>query len=190
MPSGHPGNYTSLTDVTSEPGPYTSLGREIRARYGWGASENVSQQDGLFVAPSAILGLELKLRAPSSPMQIVKYAALFAWEEMHTGFREHLGLLYVLEKPADTMHWRRCGLDGAHVDAGLLDRVDAAKLPKKIRELMEANEAAVRSVLERTVIGAITWSDLRDACIAFCKNLDEGNPGDQTLIRLVDGFAA
>ena len=40
-------------------GPFESLGREVRDRYGWG-NKNVTQQDGLFVSPQSIVGVELK----------------------------------------------------------------------------------------------------------------------------------
>ena len=40
-------------------GPFESLGREVRDRYGWG-NRNVTQQDGLFESPQSIVGVELK----------------------------------------------------------------------------------------------------------------------------------
>ena len=173
-----------------DPGPYESLGREIRQRYGWTRSENVTQHDGLFVSPNSALGVEIKLRARSSPAQVVKYASLFAWEEMRAGPLDHLGLLYILEEPADTRHWRECGLTGPQVDSGLLDSVDIATLPRKIRELIGTDRSKVSSALDRMVLGAITWGELRDGCVDFCQDLDDGRPGDQTLIRLVSGLIA
>ena len=173
-----------------DPGPYTSLGREIRQRYGWSKSENVTQQDGFFVSKSSSLGVELKLRAKSSPVQITKYAALFAWEEQHSGPRDNLGLLYILETPADARHWRECGLDGPQVDAGLLDRTDIATLPKKVRELATEDRYALSSVLERMTLSAITWEELKATCREVCATLDPNQAGDQTLMRLIEGLVA
>ena len=149
-------------------GPYNSLGREIRQRYGWTKSENVTQQDGLFVSANSVLGVELKLKAKSSPVQVIKYASVFAWEEMHSGKRDKLGLLYILEKTADMKHWRECGLDGPKVDANLLHRIDIATLPKKVRELIASDRETMCSVLDRLRISAITWDELRTACRNFC----------------------
>lgn len=133
----------------SDLGPYLSLGREIRQRYCWSKSENVTQHDGLFVSPSSILGVELKLKSKSSPDQVIKYASVFAWEERHSGPRENLGLLYILENPAEEKHWRECGLEGPNVDGSLLDRVDIEALPRKVRELVNSNRDVVSSVLDR-----------------------------------------
>lgn len=173
-----------------DPGPYTSLGREIRQRYGWSKSENVTQQDGFFVSQRSALGVELKLRAKSSPIQVVKYAALFAWEELHSGSRDNLGLLYILETAADARHWRECGLDGPQVDATLLDRIEIATLPKKVRELATENRDALASVLDRMTLSAITWAELKATCREVWGTLDPSHAGDQTLMRLIEGLVA
>ena len=65
----------------SDPGPFESIGREIGLQYGWRKSENVTQQDGFFVSPSSLIGVELKLGSTSWPEQIAKYVALIIWEE-------------------------------------------------------------------------------------------------------------
>ena len=54
-------------------GPFDSIGREVGARYGWRDKENVTQQDGFFVSPSSLIGVELKLDSTSWPEQIAKY---------------------------------------------------------------------------------------------------------------------
>lgn len=171
-------------------GPYLSLGREIRQRYGWSKSENVTQQDGLFVSPSSVFGVELKLKSKTSPDQVIKYASVLAWEERHSGPRENLGLLFILENPANDKHWRDCGLDGPQVDASLLDRVDIAALPKKVRELVATDRGALSSVLDRLRLAAITWAELRAGCVQYRETLDPLRAGDQTLTRLIDGLVA
>lgn len=175
----------------SDPGPYTSLGREIRQRYGWSRSENVTQQGGFFVSSRSALGVELKLKAKSSAVQIIKYAALFAWEEQHSGPRDALGLLYILETPADERHWRECGtLNGPAVDAKLFERIDIIALPKKVRQLVTENREALLSVQDRMSLSAITWAELEATCIEIRTNLGPAHAGGQSLIRLIDGFIA
>lgn len=174
----------------ADQGPYRSLGREVRQRYGWTKSENVTLHDGLFISDRSIFGVEIKLRSRSSSSQILKYASLFAWEEMRTGVREQLGLLYILQNPADSTHWRQCGLDGSQISSNLLETVDATQLPKRIRDLVMNNREALVSVLDRMDLTSITWTDLRSTCVEFCSKLDTSQPGNQTLIRLVEGLVA
>lgn len=169
-------------------GPFESLGREIRERYGWSASENVTQQDGLFVSPGSIIGVELKLGATSSPIQIVKYAALMAWEELHSGPHSNLGLLYILDEEDLDRHWRKCGLQAAAVDGSLLNKVDRSKLPRRIQHLLDTSVGAIGSVLDRMILAAITWADLTQSINAISADLDPTRPGDQTLINLLRGF--
>lgn len=169
-------------------GPFESLGREIRDRYGWSSSENVTQQDGLFVSPNSIIGVELKLGATSSPIQIIKYASLFAWEEMHSGQHSNLGLIYVLEEADPDRHWRKCGLQGPFVDRSLLDQVEYSELPRRIQQLVSASPDAIGCILDRMRLAAISWSDLTATLQTLKFDLDPSQPGDKTLINLLDGF--
>jgi hypothetical protein len=71
--SGYPISATLTRVSRKSPG---SVGREIGLRYGWRKSENVTQQDGFFVSPSSLIGVELKLGSVSWAEQVAKYAAL------------------------------------------------------------------------------------------------------------------
>jgi hypothetical protein len=174
----------------ADAGPFNSLGREVRQRYGWSASENVTQHDGLFVSERSAISVELKLNAPSSLNQIIKYAALLAWEERVRGPKEHLGLLYVLLPSSADQHWRRCGLDGPHVDGQALDGVDIDELPSRVRQLCRDHRSEVSSVLDRMKVAAVTWQDLAARCSAQAKSLEMDRAGDQCLAKLIDGFVA
>lgn len=169
-------------------GHFESLGREIRSRYGWGESENVTQQDGLFVSQNTVLGVELKLGAKSNAVQILKYACLFAWEELLSGQRANLALVFVLEKANADRHWRTCGLGGPEVDRRLLDQLSPSELPRRLQQLLESSSETVQSVLDRMTIGAITWDELVVSIENLKHPLDPSNNGDRTLINLLEGF--
>lgn len=171
-------------------GPFDVLGRDVYRRYGWGADENVMQHDGLFVSPRSIVAVEIKLGAPTSPGQILKYLSLLAWEEMHSGEREQLGLLFVVPERALTSLWTQCGLSGPKIDRSFLERQRASPLPTKITDLLESDRGRLEVVLDRMKVAAISWRMLRDVLVSVRSTLDHSNPGDQTLIRLLDGFLA
>src|SRR5581483_3977673 len=91
-------------------GPFDSMGREVGRRYGWRHQENVTQQDGFFVSPLSLIGVELKLSSTSWPEQIAKYLALMMWEEQLTGRHDHVGLLFVVPENRVGVHWADVGL--------------------------------------------------------------------------------
>lgn len=172
-------------------GSFASLGREVANRYGWGESENVVQHDALFVSEATALGVELKLQSYSSPEQIAKYAALLAWEELHSGRKSQLGLLFITPKQAlEKQWWRKCGLEGPVIDEGFFDVIRTLDLPKKVATLFTNEPEAVRSVLNRMVLVGISWQDLHVSLNAIQKRLDPMQPGEQTLYRLIAGFLA
>ncbi len=115
-------------------GPFNSIGREVGQRYGWRQQENVTQQDGFFVSPKSLVGVELKLGSTSWPEQIAKYMALMVWEEEQTERHNQVGLLFVVPENAVESHWGDVGLAGAAIDAGFLNRLDQEKLPSRIRD--------------------------------------------------------
>ena len=169
-------------------GPFSSVGREVRSRYGWTESDNVTQQDGLFVGVGCAVGVELKLGASSSPSQIIKYASLMAWEEILAGRQLDPGLLFVLPTEDHSRHWKTCKLDGPCVDRRLLAEVAPEQFPKRIREFLLQNGQHVESVLDRLQLGAISWSGLRATLVVYASTLDPARPGDQTLQRLIEGL--
>lgn len=170
--------------------PYESIGREVQDRYNWGAQTNVTQQDGFFVSPHSAMGVELKLGSSSWPGQIAKYAALLTWEEMKTGRRDHLGLLFVAPESARESHWRKCGLAAGEIGADCLDRTWERPLPAPVQRLFENDRDHVADILERLQLAFQSWSELRDSLIRHSATLDRTQPGDQTLGRLIDGFLA
>jgi hypothetical protein len=175
----------------NDQGSFESLGREVATRYGWGESENVVQHDGLFVSETTALGVELKLLSPSSPDQIAKYAALLTWEELHSGRKSQLGLLFVMpEQALRKPWWKKCRLEGPTIDEGFFEVARTLKLPKKVATLFTEEPEAVRSVLDRMVLAGISWRELHGSLCAIQDRLDPMQAGEQTLHRLIAGFRA
>jgi hypothetical protein len=171
-------------------GPFQSIGREVQNRYAWGSQENVTQQDGFFVSQNSAIGVELKLASSSWPGQIAKYAALLAWEEMTTGTRNQLGLLFIAPEPARSKHWPKCGLVDALIDRSFLDQKWERPLPTPIQRLLIDHPESVASALDRMKLGFISWAELRSSMVGYAVGLERSSPGDQTLGRLIDGFVA
>jgi hypothetical protein len=174
----------------SDSGPFESIGRESSKRYGWGVMDNVTQHDGLFVSAQSAIGVELKLLSSSWPEQIAKYAALLTLEELVSGPRQQLGLLYIVPDAALKNHWHNCGLAGPVINRSFLDTQWQRKLPKVIANLFENHREHVASVLDRIKLGIITWEKLRQGMVTIQESLDLTHRGDQTLDRLISGFVA
>ena len=90
-------------------GTFETIGREARERYQHIEKTQFQQQDGFFVSQNSAIGVELKLGSRSSPDQVMKYAMLFALEELHSGPKQNIGLLYITPEAGDN-HWKSCGL--------------------------------------------------------------------------------
>lgn len=171
-------------------GIFQSLGREVRFRYGWGTSENITQHDGLFVSKTSIIGVEIKINSATSSEQILKYASLVVWEEEHSGRKPQVGLLYIVPAHRVSRVLRSCGLDGPNAPLSILDKVAHEKLPKRIHELLKHGADRVRDVLDRMVVRAISWSALYLSLREIADASDPNEPGGQTLKRLVEGLTA
>jgi hypothetical protein len=169
-------------------GPFTVIGREAGERYGWGKNANVAQQDGFFVSNASAVAIELKLKAPSSAAQIAKYAALLAWEEMVSGPKKELGLLFIVPEETVALHWTKCGLQGPTIDRRFLNR--ELELPRRIADLFAQQQEVVGSVLDRMRLAVISWATLRSQLIAIQGQLRIIEAGDQTLHRVLNGFIA
>jgi hypothetical protein len=174
----------------NDSGSIKSMGRECAKRYGWGELDNITQHDGFFVSDKSAVGVELKLLSSSWPEQVLKYAALMSWEEIHKGARQQLGLLFIVPESAIESHWKKCGLTSTSIDRTFLEQKWKRNLPKAISDLLTTNYDNVASVLDRMKLGIISWEDLRDSMVTLQSTLDPTHRGDQTLIKLISGFIA
>ena len=166
-----------------------SLGREVKSRYGW--TSNVTQQDGFFVSPESMVGVELKLGSKTTSEQVLKYVTLMHCEEAITGTRPHVGLLFIVpEESRDTL-WEQCGVStSGEIDASYLDGVDTYELPNHMQTRIRENVDSFRGVLNRLKLAVISWSELDETMSKIVTELKPDRAGDQTLIKLLEGFQA
>jgi hypothetical protein len=118
----------------SDGGPFERLQKNLRSRFRW-PEDNVTQPDGLFLSQTSWIAVELKLGSSSWPEQIGKYISLSLWEELYSGPREYLGLLFIVPEKSISTHWSKVGLQGATIPKGYLDQLTQDKLPKTIRTM-------------------------------------------------------
>jgi hypothetical protein len=170
-----------------DPGPFESFGREIAQRYGWG-DENVTQQDGFFVSERSLLGVEVKLKATSSPDQLVKYLALMVMEELQSHVRQNIGLLFILASNNEGKLWRQLGLGGPEMDREFLSRATPAVRNRYVRKLLDEYPDEFRSAARRLRLAQTTWTRMGDTIGQILARLDQRDAGQQTLYRLLLGF--
>jgi hypothetical protein len=171
-------------------GPFQSIGREGGARYGWRDQENVTQQDGLFVSESSLIGVELKLDSTSWPEQVAKYVALMMWEELFGGPRHNAGLLFIVPSTALANHWSKVGLTGPAIDRTFLQSLDQTKIPARIRELFEQRPDQLNAMLDKLRLAVISWETFDARLRELEDAADRTNAPGQTLQRLLAGFRA
>ena len=170
-------------------GPIESLGREVKERYEW--KSNVSQQDGFFVSPESLVGVELKLGSVTTSEQVLKYVTLMHCEEVITGTRQTVGLLFIVPDTSRDSIWEQCGISkSGEVDESYLDGVMPRSFAKHMKKRIEENGEAYRGLLNRMKLGVISWSDFDDSMSEIVSDLAPHRAGDQTLIKLLEGFQA
>jgi hypothetical protein len=171
-------------------GPFESLGREVRSRYGTGLNQRFTQHDGLFLSKSSAVAVELKLDSYSSPQQILKYAALLGLEEQKSGLRKNLGLLFIIPEGALKSHWGKVGLTKAEIDRTYIADMDPLSLSKTTKSIVDRDYSTISDVLDRMRLAAISWSSIKAEVAEIEKSLNNESAGDQTLLRLLSGFQA
>ena len=170
-------------------GPIESLGREVKARYRW--KSNVTQQDGFFVPPESIVGIELRLGSETTSEQVLKYVTLMNCEEVIRGTRPNVGLLFIVPDTSRDSTWEQCGISGSgEIDESYLDGVITRNLAKHMQERIKENGEAYRGLLNRLKLGVISWSDFDEYMSEIVSDLAPHRAGDQTLIKLLEGFQA
>lgn len=170
-------------------GKIESLGREVMERYGW--KGNVTQQDGFFVSPESLVGVELKLGSETTSEQVLKYVTLMHCEEVIAGTRPNVGLLFIVPDTSRDSIWEQCGISGSgEIDESYLDGITTQDMAKHMQERIEENDEAFRGLLNRLKLAVISWSDFDESMSKILSDLDPHRVGDQTLIKLLEGFRA
>ncbi|MGE0659882.1 MAG: hypothetical protein AB7F36_09270 [Reyranellaceae bacterium] len=173
--------------ISDDGGPFRSLGfRECASRYKWGHA-NVTQPDGFIVSEKSLICVEIKLNAPTSRDQVLKYAGMCLLEESLSGPRQNIGLIYVVppkRAPAiiQTIGGRPGQIGGYWID------VSTSQLKGFARKLHTERSEEFRSVLDRMTITVVSWQDVYQGLKDEIATLDPLSPQDQTLYRLLNGF--
>jgi len=167
---------------------FESLGVEVWKRYGWSQGANITQQDGLYVSGDTVLCTELKLNHRASAGQIVKYACLMAFEEIYSGPKTNLGLLYIVPEGRLVSLWRECGLDGPRINSAILLDLKKKDLPKSLWQFLDINRDHIEDVLNRMGLAVLSWTNLRDMIASEEARLDRSKPAEQCLWKLLSGF--
>ena len=171
-------------------GPFLSLGREVGNRYGWGQA-NVTQHDGLFVSPNSIVGVELKLNSQAWPEQVIKYLTLFVLEERATGRKQHIGLLYITPDHTSVAISERIGLTPeGKLSKGFIEHANPIRLNTTILRYLAEFPDEFQDVVNRVQVQHRSWQSMVAQCLSIVDGLDQQRPGDETLARLLQGFAA
>lgn len=171
-------------------GPFHSLGREVATRYGWG-NRNVTQQDGLFVTPRSIVGVELKTISAVRAEQILKYVLMMCCEEHESGPKSNVGLLFIVPEISRATLWQKCRVSKeGQIDASFLNEVPRRDIDKCLRGLRQGGEDAFKSMLDRLQLASISWFEMDQSMGRIMAHLDPGHAGDQTLSNLFGGFRA
>ena len=170
-------------------GAIESLGREVKVRYGW--TSNVTQQDAFFVSAESLVCVELKLGSETTSEQLLKYVTLMHCEEVITGTRPNIGLLFIVPDTSRDSIWEQCGISGSgEIDESCLDGEITRNLANHMQKRIEENAEAYRALLNRLKLGVISWSDFDESMSEIVSDLDPHRAGDQTLIKLLEGFQA
>lgn len=170
-------------------GPFKRIGREVDTRY-VGFSGNPTQQDAYFVSARSLIGVELKIGAKTWPGQVLKYLALMVAEEKLKGRRDQLGLLYVTPNDEPAKVFAEAGID----PPGVLPNGFVRSVPKRqknqfLEKLLANDSAHFEDAASRLVIRNASWKHIADDARKIATEADQAPPRDETLARLMSGFA-
>lgn len=174
----------------SDPGPFLRLGREVAARYSGFANSNTTQQDGFFVGPQSLVGVELKVGSKTWRGQALKYLALMVAEEKRSGERERLGLLYITPAPNEeaTFAQTGAGVDG-RLPPDFIEMVPKHEVNRSIREMVTGDRAHFDDAVARLKVGHTSWHQVAMEAQSLADQQDGGTAAGQTYRNLLIGLA-
>lgn len=169
-------------------GPIEVIGREIGARHAALAPQQFTQHDGFYVAPDAIVAMEMKLGARTSVEQLLKYCTLIALEEISQGRKDHVGLIYVVPTTSVAITRRDLLLDDPEARARLWQEPLAHTNKSRLQKLLRQHGDEIRDVADRLRLEIITWDDFFATLIAT--RAAARAAADETLKNLMEGLIA
>ena len=169
-------------------GPIEVIGREVGERHLELAPDQYTQHDGFYVAPDAIVAMEMKLSARTSMEQLLKYCTQIALEEILNGRKANVALLYIVPEKSVSRTRKDLSLDDPAEHARAWEKIFSETDKSRLKKLLEAHGPEVRDVHERLHLKIATWdgflsiiAETRDAAI---------ENKDQTLSNLMTGLIA
>lgn len=164
----------------SDIGPWSKLGhRSAPVWLGWG-EKNIVQPDSLFVSPTSIVNVEMKLNAKTAPKQMLAYVALTLAAEARAGFRQNAGLLFIA--PQSRLKFFEALPRGRRImELGLPDS------NPEVRKILEANPSRATELSERMEVRLMTWSEIDRRIAELIARLGNSS-SDATVRKLFSGF--
>ncbi|MGR3563681.1 MAG: hypothetical protein ACU0FH_12810 [Heliomarina sp.] len=169
-------------------GPIEVIGREVVARHSELAPNQYTQHDGFYVAPDAVVAMEMKLLARTSMEQLLKYCTQIALEEALYGSKANVALLYIVPKKSVARTRKDLSLDDPPEHARSWEKIFTDTDKSRLRKLLEVHAAKVRDVHDRLQLKIATWDDFLSTITETRDEAIESN--DQTLSNLMTGLIA
>lgn len=171
-------------------GKFERLGREIATRFPGFTDNTATQQDGFFASPHTLLGVELKIDAPTSSEQLLKYAALMMAEERHSHRRANLQLTFVTPDVASAKTFAQCKLDEIGKPSGdYLGSFSNSKLSRVTKNALETDIKHFTDCIERLQVTHMSWSELAKACNNLADKARAAGGLAEALENLMRGMA-
>ncbi|SCY96902.1 hypothetical protein [Paracoccus tibetensis] len=169
-------------------GRIRTLGREVGARHSKFAPRQFTQHDGLYVSDNAIVMMEMKLKARTSIEQYLKYCTLAALEEMVSGRKDHVGMIYLVPSGAVLRTRKDLRLDNPEAMEQIWNDPSEFTDKSLLSQLLTHHLEQIRNVGERLVLQIITWDDFLRAMLQTRD--DAAATGNETLENLMQGMIA
>lgn len=147
-------------------------------------SGNVTQPDLLFLGDGEILAVEMKIEARCDLEQVRKYLLLAALEGAEAPADTRFGLGFLGRRDCRSF-FREGFADVEAVRAAILSQ----PIPESLGTMATAPHAdGMRQIAAGCALQHRTYAELDAHLGARCTELGPGDPGSETLLRLVEGF--
>lgn len=171
-------------------GSFERIGREIASRYPFFGDNTATQQDGFFVSNHTLIGVEVKIDAPTSQDQLLKYVALMMAEEIYSGKRANLVLTFITLHKDSSKCFSQCGLevDGSISD-NYLGSINHSKIKGVVKKLLDLDADHFAECLSRLHVSHLSWESLARTCESVAETARQKGGSAETLERLMAGMA-
>lgn len=167
-------------------GPYESIGRECEQRYG--RDLNFIQPDGFFISSKTALAVEYKLKASSSPEQLLKYASLILAEERFGGPRHHPCLLFVVPEGREDRVLASTELPKPGNEGDFLSLIERRAKTHSLSHFAKTHREELLDVLHRLEVRIMNFGHLYRRLADERSLLTGDTPAEQAYRKLLEGL--